>query len=254
MRKILTSLLFVFFIGLSAFAQNEVLFNKATEAYNKGNFSKALEFYETILENGKHSAELYFNMGNCYYKLDEIGLSIYYYEKAKLLNPKDPEIQNNLAYAENMRLDAIDAMPKTAMARFSQSVLSLFTYDNWALSAVLLSITFVLLYILYYRSIYATQKRIFFIGAMVALFLCVSTASLAYFAFDAFKKDNPAIVLKREIVVHTEPNNQSERVFSLHEGTKVNILDKLNGWNKIKIADGQTGWVQSNTIKLLRDF
>ncbi|NJB36943.1 SH3 domain-containing protein [Croceivirga sp. JEA036] len=254
MRKIVSSLLFVLFIGLSAFAQNEVLFNKATEAYNKGNYSTALEHYETILDNGKHSAELYFNMGNCYYKLDEIGLSIYYYEKAKLLNPKDQEIQNNLAYAENMRLDAIEAMPKTAMARFRDSTLSLFTYDNWALFAVLLSISFVILYILYYRSTYATQKRIFFIGAMVAIFLSVATVTLAYFSYDAFKKDNPAIVLKREIVVNTEPNTQSERVFSLHEGTKVNILEKLNGWFKVKIADGQTGWVQSNTIKLLKDF
>ena len=79
-------------------AQNGQLFTQATEHYNKGEYSKAIENYEQILEGGEHSPELYFNLANCHYKLNHIGPSIYYYEKALLLNPDDGEIKNNLKY------------------------------------------------------------------------------------------------------------------------------------------------------------
>ncbi|MEX0315389.1 MAG: tetratricopeptide repeat protein, partial [Allomuricauda sp.] len=95
--------LICFFMCYFGIAQNTALFNRATEQYNEGEYTKAIESYERILENGEHSAELYFNLGNCYYKLNAIGPSIFYYEKALLLKPNDSEILNNLSYAQNMR-------------------------------------------------------------------------------------------------------------------------------------------------------
>lgn len=81
-------------------AQNEAVFNRATDAYNNGDYQKAIDYYSDILDNGEHSAELYFNLGNAFYKLNEIAPSIYNYEKALLLAPNDEEIQNNLSYAK----------------------------------------------------------------------------------------------------------------------------------------------------------
>ena len=97
MKKLLSVVIFLF--GLVAFGQNETLFNQATEAYNEGAYQKAVDNYLEILDNGQHSAELYYNLGNSYYKLNQIAPSIYYYEKALLLRPNDEEIKNNLAYA-----------------------------------------------------------------------------------------------------------------------------------------------------------
>ena len=117
----------VCFLSLSfGFAQNETLFNEATELYNNGEYSAAIENYEEILENGEHSASLYFNLGNCYYKLNSIGPSIYYYEKALLLSPNNEEIKNNLRFAQNMRLDAIEEMPKTELSRIYNSIIGMF--------------------------------------------------------------------------------------------------------------------------------
>ena len=120
MKKLLTFLLLL--ACFSGSAQNEALFKEATAAYNEGDYEKAAKNYLEILENGQHSAELYFNLGNCYYKLNQIAPSIYYYEKALLLKPNESETKNNLAYAQNMTLDAIDELPETGLAKIKKSL------------------------------------------------------------------------------------------------------------------------------------
>lgn len=253
MRKTLILIAMFFFVPKS-WAQSEVLFQKATDAYNNGDYKKAIDFYSSILENGKHSPELYFNLGNCHYKLDEIGPSIYFYEKALLLQPNDPEILNNLGFAKNMRLDAIEEMPKTAVMRLHDAVVLALTPDQWSYLAVAMVFVFVLGFIVYYILFNATQKRIAFIVANTALFISVLSVALGYLAYKNHASKNPAIIFEREVVVTSEPNERSEKVFALHEGTKVNVLESLEDWSKVKIADGQTGWMPSESLRLLKDF
>lgn len=236
------------------FAQNEALFSEATEFYNKGEYTKAIENYEQILQSGQHSAALYFNLGNCHYKLNSIGPSIYYYEKALLLSPNDSEIRNNLGYAQNMRLDAIEEIPKTEIAQIYDRAINLFTCNQWAYLAVALVMLFVLAYLAYFFLRSANQKRIAFIGSIFFLSLGALSILTSYLQHEQYKKDNPAIVFSKEVKVSSEPNENSEVVFTLHEGTKVNVIEELNGWEKIRIADGQTGWLLGENIKRIKDF
>ncbi|MDT0606465.1 tetratricopeptide repeat protein [Croceitalea rosinachiae] len=251
-RKLLTILFLIFSFGVVA--QNNTLFEHATEAYNKGEYQKAIGFYEKILENKQHSPELYFNLGNSYYKLGEIGPSIYYYEKALLLKPNDIEIKNNLGYANNMRLDAIDEMPETAFTSFYKTVTNYLSFEQWAYLSVGMVFLFVLGYVVYYFLYNATQKRIAFIISASGLVIAAISVVMAYFQYKDFKHDKPAIIFSREIAITSEPNERSEKLFTLHEGTKVNVLEKLGDWQKIKIADGQTGWLPSENLKLLKNF
>lgn len=243
--------LFSFFFGIS---QNSALFTQATEHYNKGEFTKAIENYGEILENGEHSAELYFNLGNCHYKLNAIAPSIYYYEKALLLKPNDSEILNNLAYAQNMRLDAVEEMPKTEIAQLYSDLVNFLSFDQWSYLAISLIFLFVLAYLSYFFLRFATQKRVAFITSILSLILGAISILIAYLQYQDFKNDNPAIIYSQEVKITSEPNNNSEIVFTLHEGTKVNVLDQLNDWRKIKLTDGQTGWLLDENIKLLKDF
>lgn len=251
-KKIVVILVFLF--ASSTIAQNEVLFSRATDAYNAGDYGKAIEYYEKIIANGKHSAELYFNLGNAYYKRDEVAPSIYYYEKALLLKPNDPEIINNLGYSQNMRLDAIDTLPESAMRSFYNAIVGKLSFNQWAYFGVAMMILFVFAYLAYYILNIAIQKRISFIVSITALILSVIFISFAYLQFNDFKASNPAIIFVREVAVTSEPNERSERIFTLHEGTKVNVLEELNDWMKIRIADGQTGWLASENLKLLKAF
>lgn len=135
--KIYIALLFLFAVGIVQ-GQNNALFDQATEAYNVGEYQKAIESYEKILENGEHSANLYYNMGNAYYKQNQIAPSIYYYEKALLLQPNDPEIENNLAYAKNMTLDAIESLPETGLSKIYHNIVGQLSFDQWAHVSIVL--------------------------------------------------------------------------------------------------------------------
>lgn len=252
MKNLIYIVLFLF--GFAASAQNEALFNKATEAYNVGEYQNAINDYLQILENGEHSAELYYNLGNAYYKLNQIAPSIYYYEKALLLKPNDPEILNNLAYARNMTLDAIETLPETGLSKIYESVIGRLSFDQWAYSAVVFMILFVLLYIAFYFFTYSFRKRLAFIISMVALFFSATSLVFAFLQFNKFEADQPAIVFASESSVKSEPNLRSQEAFTLHEGTKVNVVEELNEWKKIKIADGTTGWIPSEDIRILKDF
>ena len=249
-----TILFFAVFICFWGYSQNDALFDNATAAYNEGQYEKALELYDEILTNGEHSPALYFNMGNSYYKLNQIAPSIYYYEKALLLKPNDAEIKTNLAYAQNMTLDAIEVLPETGLAKIYQRVTGKMSFDQWAYTAVLLLLLFVISYLTFYFLRYATHKRIAFIGSLTFLLLCIISTLFAFIQYKQFEEEQPAIIFSKEVSVKTEPNKRSEEAFVLHEGAKVNVLDQLNDYKKVQLADGKVGWVTEETIKLLKDF
>ena len=252
MRKILSLILTLGFAAV--YAQNTELFEQATSAYNEGEYQEAIENYMEIIGNGEHSSALYYNLGNCYYKLNQIAPSIYYYEKALLLSPGDKEIKNNLAYAQQMTIDAIEPAPETGLTRIYNSIIGLLSFDQWAYLAVILVVLFVLSYLAYYFLRYSSHKRVSFIVSIISLIAAIISVSFAFVQFNHYNSEQPAIVFAQECLVKSEPNNRSSEVFLLHEGTKVRVLDELEDFRKIELADGKIGWVHQDEIKLLKDF
>jgi len=248
--------LFLLFMLLfaSVYPQSEIRFDSATVAYNNGNYDKAIAYYLDILEDGKHSAALYYNLGNSYYKLNQIAPSIYYYEKALLLSPNDPEIQNNLVYAQNMTLDAISPLPETTISRFYKQLTGILSFDGWSYLAIGFVLVFVLSYILFYYLRSSTHKRIAFVSSLVAIALTLICVVVAFFRYQDFMEDQPAIIFDQEVNIKVEPNDRSEIAFTLHEGTKVNVLEEFDSWKKIELSDGQSGWLLSESLKVLKDF
>ncbi|MEJ6792484.1 MAG: tetratricopeptide repeat protein [Lacinutrix sp.] len=251
MKNILYILLF-FFGSLTA--QNEKVFDQANALYNEGEFAEAIDRYEVILNTDKHSAALYFNIANAHYKLNHIAPSIYYYEKALALKPKDKDIKNNMAFANNMRIDAIENLPEVGLIRFVNKVTNSFSFNTWSKIAVVLVVFFVLFYLFYYFTHATGKKRFYFVSSVFSIvFACIALA-ITFYNYSGVKKLKPAIVFAQESQVKIEPNLRSDEAFMLHEGTKVQVLDTINSWKKIKLADGKTGWISSNDIKLLNIF
>ncbi len=235
-------------------AQNSTLFEQGNALYNEGKYAEAIDKYMSVLETDVHSAELYYNLGNAHYRLNNVAPSIYYFEKALLLNPKDKDIKNNLAFANNMTIDAIDNIPEVGFSKLIKNMTNTFSFDMWAKIAVLLAFVYVVLVLMYYFSYASGKKRIAFVTSVVCLLsLCIALA-FAFNKFELDKKDNPAIVFVQESQVKTEPNLRSEEAFRLHEGTKVQIIDTVNNWKKVKLLDGKTGWIDSEDIKLLKEL
>ena len=245
-------ILLFFFIGLSA--QNDKVFDQANALYNEGKFAEAIDRYELILDTDKHSAELYFNIANAHYKLNNVGPSVYYYEKALALKPDDKDIINNLAFANNMRIDAIDNLPEVGLSRFVKKVTNSLSFDAWAKVSVALVLFFVVFYLLYYFTFQTGKKRFYFVSSTLSIILAFIALVITFYNYDVVKNKKPAIVFAQESQVKSEPNLRSDEAFTLHEGTKVQVLDTVNNWKKIKLSDGKTGWIPDEDIKLLTIF
>ena len=240
-------------ISLLGISQNDTTFEQANALYNNGKYAEAIDKYESILNSDVHSSELYFNLGNANYKLNNIAPSIYYFEKALLLSPNDVDIKNNLSFAKNMTIDAIDTVPKVGFSRLINNVVNTFSTDLWAKIAVVGVLLFVLLFLFYHFSYATYRKRIAFITSIVGLCVACFSLAMAFQKENLVKNDNPAIVFTQESRVKSEANQTSEEVFRLHEGTKVQVLETYEDWNKIQLSDNSTGWIPSKDIKLLKN-
>jgi len=241
-----------FMLGVFGFAQNSQLFEDANTLYNDGKYAEAIEKYETILASDEHSAEVYFNLGNAHYKLNNTAPSIYYYEKALQLKPKDKEILNNLSFAQNMTIDAIDTVPDVGFNRIFKNMITMASADTWSKIAIAGVLVFVLLFLIYHFAFATTQKRIAFVVSLFSLFVSGVSLVMAFQKTRLDAKDNPAIVFAQESRVKADPNRTSEEVFRLHEGTKIQIIDTYNDWHKIEIADKSVGWIIAEDVKTLR--
>jgi tetratricopeptide (TPR) repeat protein len=249
MKKLLYILILL--VSTSGIAQNETLFEQGKELYKNGKYQQAINSWMKILDNGEHSAELYFNLGNAQYKLNHIGPSIYYYEKALQLSPNDQDIKNNLAFAENARIDSIEPLPQTVFSKWYNSISSIFTFEGWAVLAVAFSLFFVALFLFYYFAFSEKRKRLLFVSSMFAGFLLVASLTMAFLTYGDYSKNQPAVIFASEIEVKTEPSMGSNVAFTLHEGTKVQILAQDGNWFRISLADGKDGWIPSSDLKQL---
>lgn len=227
-------------------------FEQGNALYNKGKYGEAVTAYEGVLKTKKHSAELYFNLANSYYKLNKVAPSIYNYEKALLLNPNDKEIQNNLKFAQKAAIDDIKEVPSVGFHKMIQDVTSVYQYNTWAWISVGFSVVFLLFFVGYYLSATTLSKRLFFVGMFMALLVIITGILSALFEKSAYESDRPAIVFADILPVKTEPKEDAQDAFLLHEGTKVYVLDTLDMWRKIQLPDETQGWVEEKAIKELK--
>lgn len=238
--------------GPGVMTEQELL-EEAARLYNLDKFDQAAALYERVLRSGRHSAGLYFNLGNTHYKSNRLGPSIFYFEKALLLAPGDREIQDNLRYAQQQRIDDIEVLPLSLGRQLSMSFLGWFHYDTWAAIAVGFSFLLSALFIVYFVSINSKQKRLFFVLGSIAGFLFIGSLLSAWAAYTTYQREQPAIIFERQTTLNEAPNDRAEVLFDLHEGTKVYVLDQLDEWARVRLENGLTGWMPASAIRKLKD-
>lgn len=252
MKTTFFSTLMVIIISVNAYSQAaDSLFVAGNDAYAKGNYKESLRLYEKVLDKGYMSEAVYFNLANSHYKLNNVAESIYFYEKAKKLDPSDPAIKNNLTYAEQMRVDEIEALPQPEVKEFTRETALALSLTSWSWIAIISGFLASGAFIVYFLRSKTAQKRLFF-----TLFVIFSLSGLASHLMAStqeriVKNTQYAIIFPEEIKVYAEPNPKSERLFMLHEGTKVSVESEFNEFSKIKLKDGSTGWTRSSYFKEL---
>jgi tetratricopeptide (TPR) repeat protein len=221
------------------------------KAYMDGAYDKAIEEYCAILEGGEYSMELYYNLANAYFKMENIGKAILYYNKALRIAPSQEDVLHNLAIAEARTKDKITAVPEFFLHRWMRVVRNSVSCNTWgALSIALfaLILAFALLFLLASRL--AVRKAGFY-GALCALLLFVTTTAFAVSSRNEILSQEEAVVLSSAISVKSSPDRSATDLFVLHEGTKVRIVAEFDEWIEVVIADGKKGWTERKNIETI---
>ena len=225
------------------------LWQVANTAYNAGNYAQAEECYTRIVEQGLHSAALYYNLANAHFKQDELGKALLYYNRALRLRPNDEDIRHNLEYAEQSTKDSIEKIPEFFLKTWIKSLRGALSCTAWSiLSLVMLAtaLAFGLIYMLAQQL--SLRKTGFYLMSVTALLFVVTTA-FAWSERNMLTKRSEAIIMNSAVSIKSSPDRSATELFVLHEGTKVTIGEAIDGWAEVRIADGRKGWIEDERIE-----
>ncbi|MCL1943371.1 MAG: tetratricopeptide repeat protein [Candidatus Azobacteroides sp.] len=243
--KIFSALIAACVISSGIFAQD---LSGGAEAYAKGNYVEAAEAYDRELSKGV-SAELYYNLGNAYYKSGKTALAILNYERALELAPGDGDIRANLELAQSKITDKIEPVETFFAVQWFHDIQDLQSSDAWAKSGIVLFILMICCSFLFFFGRFSILRKAgFYVG--IALLVCAGLSNI--FANNRKKiveQKKYAIIFAPSITVKSSPNPGGTDLFVIHEGLKVRIKNTLNDWAEIELADGNVGWVSSSLLE-----
>ncbi len=245
-------IIFLLFIQSSLFAitiDNQQLMKEANEHYKKQEYQQAVGIYEMIDSLGYSAPELYYNLGNAYYKLNKFPNAILNYERAKRLDPQNIDIQNNLDLANTRVVDKIDALPDFFLKSWINSLQQICSADMWAVMSIISFLFFLVLMSLFLYSNRMLVKQLSFWFGVVVFLFTLSTFYLARRQVNRLTYQNQAIIFSPSVTVKSSPDKSGTDLFLLHEGVKVNIENTETDWVEIKISDGRKGWVELSVLE-----
>ncbi|NOR86574.1 MAG: tetratricopeptide repeat protein [Bacteroidales bacterium] len=245
---LLLLLLLSFTIKAQDFSSN---LYQAEQLYAQSKYDSAALYYHSIIDSGYQSPELYYNLANTYFKLQEIPTAILYYEKALKLDPNDENIIYNLNLCNTLIPDRIEEVPRLFFIRWYQGLYNYFPIDTWSYIGLVLFSIFTLLLLIYFLSPAVFWKKIGFWSGIFVLFTSLFVFYLTSQKYSSFKQHNEAIIFMPSITVKSSPAKNSVDLFVIHEGTKVTILDQVGNWRKVKIQNGSIGWIEAENLQII---
>ena len=245
-RKIIGILLL--FVSYVCVYSQDADIKAAEAAYSAEQYDDAAEIYQSILIGYGDSYEIYYNLGNAYYKTGKIALAILNYERALLIRPGDSDIRFNLELAKQQTVDKIEPLQDFFLKKWFRSVQNIVGVDSWATIGIVCFVLFILCLVLFFFSKWMRMKKIgFYLGSL--LFVAVIVVNIfAYNQKTELLNREGAIVFAPTVTVKSSPDNSGTDLFVLHEGTKVFIRSSVGDWNEIVLEDGNVGWINKKDI------
>lgn len=235
---------------ISAFSSVEqVNIAKANQAYSAGSFTVAADLYQKVVDAGYASPELFYNMGNTFFKMNDYARAILWYERAKRLDPGSEDISFNLNVANTKISDKIEPLPEMFYKRWYNGLVQIFSVDTWAKMGVYMFIAGLLCMVLYIASRVVILRKIGFWCALGLFTFTIFSLVLAWSGYRFAESNAEAVIFSPTITVKSSPDEKSTDLFVLHEGAKVQLLDNISGWYEIRIANGSVGWLPKNSLE-----
>ncbi|MBE6252397.1 MAG: tetratricopeptide repeat protein [Bacteroidales bacterium] len=228
------------------------LWNAGVAAYTEGDFASALQDWEDVRATGLMSKELYYNLGNAYFKTGEMAQSILWYERALKLDPSDADIRHNLEYARSLTQDRIEEVPEIFFEQWGHAMCYLLPSNTWAVLCLVFLAAAIAMALLFLLGSTAGRRRVgFFVGIACLLLAFLGWDFAQWQRQEALAQDR-AIVMRPVSSVKSSPSAESAKdLFILHEGTRVKILDNVGSYTNIELGDGRQGWIPSGDIEVI---
>lgn len=230
---------------------NAVTKENADQEYAAGNYQQAIKDYEQLLKTGA-SADVYYNLGNAYYRTDNITKALLNYERARLLSPGDADIRHNLQVAQAKTIDKIPAESEMFFITWAKAVANWMSVDRWATTSIaFLAMALVMLLVYLFTEKMRLRKAGFF-GSICFLTFFIIATTCAWTQRHQLTHRDTALIIAPSANIKRTPDASAPNAFVLHEGTKVIITDTtLPQWKAIRIADGRTGWIETRHIEVI---
>ena len=241
-------LLFLLLVPLSASAVTKA---QADSSYVQEHYQQAARQYEALLKQGV-SADIYYNLGNCYYRMDNITQAVLAYERALLLSPGDEDIRFNLQMARSKTIDKITPESEMFFVTWYHSLVNMQSVDAWARLALIALAIAIVLALAYLFASPIWLRKVGFFGALAALLLFLGSNVFAWQQKRGLDHRTGAVVIRSAVNVKSTPSRNGTDLFILHEGTRVTITDSsMKGWKEIRVGDGKQGWLETKEIEVI---
>ncbi len=253
MKKTICILGFIL-ASISLFANNNTpvqQFKEADKLYSENKFEEAAIKYQQIISEGFTSSELFFNTANTYYRLNEIGKAIYYYEKAKMLNPNDDDVNYNLELAKLRVKNLPPDVPKIFPVRIFIQTTFMKSYQFWGFLSLSLFVVFLLILFFYFTAKHSKTKKWYFILAFGLLFFSIIVFSLMQYQLYQLNAHNKAVIIRNEITAKSSPDDTAADLFKVYEGYTVKIENENGNWCEVKLSDGKKAWLKKEDLMIL---
>jgi tetratricopeptide (TPR) repeat protein len=249
--KKLVLIIFVL-LSIASFADdNASLVEKGNKAYTGKFYQQAIDCYLKVIASGYEAPELYYNLGNAYFKTEDYASAILYFEKAKKLKPGDEDINFNLKVANTKITDKIDDIPDFFLIRWYNGIANLLSFNTWAIIGIIMLVIFFGILSLYLFSKILRIRKIGFWTALACLFITMMFFVFAQTQYSSINSTTKAIIFSPSVTAKSSPDANSTDLFVIHEGTKVKVIDTVGEWSEIKIANGSVGWVNTSVFKII---
>lgn len=237
------------FFLLTSVSASAITKQNADAEYQKGNYQQAIKDYEDLLKNGV-SSDIYYNLGNAYYRTDNITKSVLAFERAHLLSPGDKDINFNLQFVRGKTIDKITPVSEMFFVTWYKALVNCTSVDSWAKTGIIAIIIALVLALVYLFAPQIYLRKMGFLGGIFFLVIFLFCNVFAYQQKEVLLNRTGAIVVAPTVNVKNTPAKSSSDQFVIHEGTRVDITDKsMDDWRGVRLADGRTGWVETKQIE-----
>lgn len=247
-KLLLILIVFLSFINTSISENLINYYEQGNKLYKAEKYDEAIKLYQKVTNIDKNNYEVCYNIANCYYRLDEVGNAILYYEKALKLKPNDEDIKFNLNIANLKVIDKFSTKEQLEIIVYYNNFVNNLHSNTWLYLSILMLL--ILLYVLYYY-LYIKDNFKRTISIILLVFVFIFFISFTFFSYTTYKENafhNYAILTSSNSFIKSSPETNGKNLIMIHEGLKLEILDKNENWTKVKLPDGNIGWLESSQI------